>query len=367
MKAASVAGKGKIQIEELPRPEPGPGMALLKVIYCSICGSEIERVYDLQWNTATEQQLAGIRGTILGHEYVARVEALGEGAAGLSVGDRVVGIHLPCGHCYYCRRGLSDLCMGGRTRGHPYDGTSHGSGVARYGAMAEYIIRSTRHEFKVPDNISDEEAAMTEPLATGVAAVHSAGVKIGDSVVVIGVGHIGLCVLAAAKAAGAAPLIAVDMNPSRLNVALEMGANIALLGSPSARKGRNTENPNDTDIIQTVVDITEAGPDITFVCVSSRAPGVLGQAFEMVRREGRVIIVGNAASEALPAGKWLTKEVRVEGVVHMGEKTVPALKLMEYNRVNIKPMITEIIPLEEAQRAFDSLREAKNIGVLLKP
>ena len=83
---------------------------------------------------------------------------------------------------------------------------------------------------------------MTEPLATGVTAVHSAGVKIGDSVVVIGVGHIGLCVMAAAKAAGAAPLIAVDLNQSRLDVALDMGANYAL-------------NPSDTDIIQAVVDM----------------------------------------------------------------------------------------------------------------
>ena len=178
--------------------------------------------------------------------------------------------------------------------------------------------------------------------------------RIGDSAVVIGVGHIGLCVMAAAKAAGAAPLIAIDKNPSRLNVALEMGANIAM-------------NPNDTDVIQAVVDITEAGPDIAFVCVSSQAPGVLEQAFEMVRREGWVILVGNAATQPLSTGKWLTKEVRIEGVVHMGEKMVPALKLMEYKRVNVKPMITEIVPLDEAQRAFDSLHEAKNVAVLLKP
>ena len=355
MKAASVAGKGKIQIEKLPKPEPGPGMVLLKVIYCSICGSDVERVYGSHWDRVTEQQLAGMKGAILGHEQVARIEALGEGVIGLSVGDRVVSIHLPCGNCYYCRRGLSNLCMGGKTRGHPYDGTpSSNPNAHRYGAMTEYIVRSARHQIKIPDGVSDEEAAMTEPLATGVTAVHSAGVKIGDSVVVIGVGHIGLCVLAAAKAAGAAPLIAVDLNQSRLSVALEIGANIAL-------------NPNDTDVIQSVVDITEAGPDIAFVCVSSQAPGVLGQAFEMVRREGRVILVGNAASEPLPAGKWLTKEVRVEGVVHMGEKMVPAMKLIEYNQVDVKPMITEIIPLDEAQRAFDSLHHAENIAVLLKP
>ncbi len=355
MKAASIAGKGKIQIEEIPKPEPEPGMVLLKVIYCSICGSDMERVYGDHWDRLTEQQLVGTKGAILGHEYVARVEALGEGVANLSVGDRVVSIHTPCGNCYYCKRGLSELCMGGRTRGYPYDGTpSHDPNAHRYGAMAEYIVRWARPQFKVPDGVSDEEAAMIEPLATGVTGVHSAGVKIGDSVVVIGVGHIGLCVLAAAKAAGAAPLIAVDLNQARLDVALEMGANFAL-------------NPKYADVIQAIIGITEAGPDIAFVCVSSQAPGVLGQAFEMVRREGRVIIVGHAASETLPAGKWTNKEVRVEGVVHIGEKMIPALKLIEHGRVDVKPMITKIIPLDEVQRAFDSLHTAENIAVLLKP
>jgi len=220
--------------------------------------------------------------------------------------------------------------------------------------MTEYVVRPAGRCLRVPDSISDEEAALMEPLATGVTATLSAGVKTGDSVVVIGVGHIGLSVVAAAKAAGAAPLIAIDKNQSRLDVALEIGANIVL-------------NPDDTDVVESVVDITEAGPDISFICVSSQAPGVLGQAFEMVRREGRVILVGNAATEPLPTGKWLTKEVRVEGVVHMGEKMVPALKLMEYKRVNLRPIITEIIPLEEAQRAFDSLRKGENIAVLLKP
>ena len=220
--------------------------------------------------------------------------------------------------------------------------------------MSEYIIRSARHLLKVPDSVSDEEAAMTEPLATGVTAVHAAGVKLADSAVVIGVGHIGLSVMEAARAAGAAPLIAIDKNPSRLDVALEMGANIAL-------------NPNNTDVIQSVVDITEAGPDIVFQCVSQGAPDVLGQAFEMVRFMGRVILVGNPANESLSAGKWLVKRVRVEGALHMGQKMVPSLKLIESKRVDVNPMISEIIPLDETQRAFDSLYEGKNVAVLVKP
>jgi len=91
------------------------------------------------------------------------------------------------------------------------------------------------------------------------------------------------------------------------------------------------------------------------------------QAFEMVRYGGRVIIVGNAAPASLNPTSWLAKEVRVEGTVHMGEAMVPALKLLEYGKVNIRPAITEIIPLKEAHRAFYSLHNAENIAVLLKP
>jgi threonine dehydrogenase-like Zn-dependent dehydrogenase len=161
-------------------------------------------------------------------------------------------------------------------------------------------------------------------------------------------------VLAAAVAAGAAPLIAIDRNKDRLAIAGKMGANILL-------------NPDETDIIKEAVDVTQAGPDFAFSCVSSGVKGVLEQAFEMVRRKGRVIIVGNSAPATFATSKWMTKEVRVEGVVHRGQKMYHALKLMEYKRVNVRQVITEIIPLVEAQRAFESLRDHKNLAVLLKP
>ena len=186
---------------------------------------------------ANKDQLTRMKETIRGHEDVARVEALGEGVSGWTVGDRVVIAHYPCGTCYYCKRGLSDLCLHGRVRGHPYDGTpSPIPNVHRLGSMAEYILRIPASLLKVPDAVSDEEAAMTEPLATGVTAVHPAGIRIGDSVAVIGLGHIGLMVLGAAIAAGAVPLIAVDKNKDRLAIAGKMGANVLL-------------NPDETDVI----------------------------------------------------------------------------------------------------------------------
>ena len=133
-----------------------------------------------------------------------------------------------------------------------------------------------------------------------------------------------------------------------------MGANITI-------------NADNTDVIQEVVNITKAGPDVIFVVVSSQAPGVVEQAFEMVRYGGRIMIVGAAAPATLNPSRMLNKEVRVEGTVHMGEAMIPAMALIENGRVNLKPMVTEVIPLEEAQRAFDSLHNGTNIAVVLKP
>ena len=356
MKAVSVAGKGKVRIEEIPKPEVRPGTLLIKVHYCSLCGSDIERVYGPHWDMDSPR-LDSIRGSILGHEWVGSIEEVGEGVQGWSVGDRTVDGRLFCGRCWYCVRGMPFLCMGGRVRAHPYDYVQTATrppSPERYGALTEYVVRGAAGRLKVPDHVSDEEAAMSEPLATGVTSVLNAEVRLADTTVILGCGHIGLSTLAAAKAAGAAPIIAIDKIDARLEVAREMGANITI-------------NADRTDVIEKVVEITEAGPDVIFIAVSSQAPGIVEQAFEMVRYHGRIMIVGNAAQASLNPGRWLTKEVRVEGTVHMGESMIPAMKLIENGQVNLKPMVTEVIPLEEAQRAFDSLHQGKNVAVVLKP
>ena len=355
MKAISVAGKGKVQIEDIPKPEVLPGTLLIKVNFCSLCGSDIERVYGPHWEEDATRS-AYLKTSILGHEWVGEVAEIGEGVEGWSVGDRSVDGRLTCGHCWYCVRGMSQLCMGGAVRSHPYAYYQSKSPPppGRWGALTEYVIRPAAGRLKVADHVSDEEAAMTEPLATGVTSVLNAEVKLAESTVIVGCGHIGLSTLAAAKAAGAAPLIAIDKMDERLEVARQMGANY-------------TFNPEKTDVIKEVVELTEAGPDVIFIAVSSQAAGIVEQAFEMVRYHGRIMIVGVAGATTLSPARWLTKEVRIEGTVHMGEAMIPAAALIENGQVNLKPMVTEVIPLEDAQRAFDSMRDRENIAVVLKP
>jgi len=356
MKAVTLVEKGKVQIEEIPKPKAMPGALLIKVTYCSICGSDVEKLYSPMWDMEGPYRDT-LPGSILGHEWVGVVEDVGEGVKGWSVGDRTVDGKQFCGRCWYCVRGMPFLCLGGRTRGYPYDGylpPGAKPGPNRWGALTEYVVRGAAGRLKVPDHVSDIEAAMSEPLATGVTSVLNAEVRLADAAVIIGCGHIGLSVLAAAKAAGAAPIIAIDKIDSRLEIAKEVGANIAI-------------NADKADVIRQVVDITGAGPDVIFLAVSSKVPGIVEQAFEMVRHHGRIMIVGNPAEATLNPSQWMVKEVRIEGTVHTGEAMIPSMKLIENGQVNLEPMVTEVIPIEEAQRAFESLHNGTNLAVVVKP
>ena len=336
MKAAVVKGRRLIAYEEVPTPSVQPGTLLLKTKYCCICGGDLIYVD----NKAQDRPVTA--GTILGHEFLAEVAAVGEEVEGWSVGERAVpGVRKPCGQCYWCRRRLHHLCTS--------RATSSGS---IGGAMAEYFVRPSSSLLKVPDSISDEEAGVSPPLTVGTWMVHCSRLQMADSAAVIGAGHIGLSTMACARAVGAAPVIVTDMIKSRLDAALEMGADVVL-------------NPNEVDVVSEITKLTYAGVDVVFICV--RDGDVLQQAFDMVRIEGRIIICGHPATKALDTGRWLSKRVRIEGCLNVGAKMDATLRLLEYKRVNVKPLITEILPLEDVQRAFDSLYSGENIAVLLKP
>jgi len=355
MKAAVTTGrKREIVVEEVPTPSVRPGTLLLKTKYCSICGSDLEYLDgDFEYFKGEAGKLHA--GAILGHEFCAEVAEVGEGVEGWSVGDRVTlgGLRRGCGQCYFCRRRLYHLCLGVagiRATSYP-DVTPGGYGGKLVEAMAEYFVRSPTSVQKVPDSVSDEEAALVEPLASGVSAATAAGLRPGDSAVIIGAGKIGLGALLCAKVAGASPVIVIDLVKSRLDKALEMGADAAL-------------NANEVDAISEVVKLTEAGPDAVLIC--ARAGKVLNQAVDMVRRGGIIVLVGFVPPTEVNPGIWIWKNLRFIGVEGFSPLSMP-MNLIAHKQVNVKPLISEIIPLVEAQRAFDSMYSGRNIAVLLKP
>jgi len=353
MKAVVTTGeKGKVVVKDIPKPQVQPGTLLLKTKCCSICGSDLEYLsgaFELFHKSGYELRA----GAILGHEFCAEVAEVGEGVKEWSVGDRVTlgGGRRGCGQCYFCRRGLHRLCLGEGVspRALPRDVMPGGYGN-KFGAMTEYFVRPPNGIQKVPDSVSDEEAALVEPLSNGIASVETAGLKPGDSVVIIGAGKIGLGAMLCAKAAGAAPVIVIDVRKSRLDKALEMGAGAVL-------------NAKEVDVISEVAKLTEGAPDAVLVCV--REGKVLDQAADMVRRGGIVVVTGILAPSEVNPFLWIVKNLRFAS--HLGGPCTTSLRLIANNQVNVKPLISEIVPLEEAQRAFDSIYSGENIAVLLKP
>ncbi len=338
--------KKTLSVQEIPRPEVPPGMLLLKTIYCSICGTDIEYLDGVLENVPSFKYYAG---TILGHEWVAEITAVGQGLEGWAVGDRVT--YCPtkrsCGQCYFCRRLMYHLCLGGPSRGSVFGGQVYGQ---RGGAMAEYFVKPPNMVYPVPENVSSEEACLAEPLATGIGSVQAAGLGLGKSAVIIGAGKIGLGAMLSARAAGAAPIIVVDIVRSRLEKAIEMGADAAL-------------NAGEVDIEAAVVELTDAGPDAVLVCV--REGKVFNQAVRIVRQGGTIAITGFINPMEVAPALWIEKQLTIKG--HLGGPVMASLSLMTNKLVDVRPLISEILPLEEAQRGVDSIRSGQNLSVLLRP
>ncbi len=355
MRAAVTTGEKRgIIVKDIPKPQVQPGTLLLKTKCCSICGTDLEYVDgSLEFLPKGSGELYA--GAILGHEYCAEVAEVGEGVEGWSVGDRVArgGIRGNCGQCWFCQRGLPSLCLGvAGIRATSYFDLRPGGYGGLSGAMAEYFIWPSTSVQKVPDSVSDEEAALVEPLCNGVGAAKAAELKPGDTAVVIGAGKIGLGAMLCAKAAGAAPVIVIDVVKSRLDKALEMGADAVL-------------NANEVDVISEVVKLTEAGPDAILICV--REGKVLNQAVDMVRRGGIIVLVGFVEPMEVNPSLWTWKQLRFIGIFSGFSPLITSMNLIANRQVNVKPLISAIMPLEDVQKAFDSMYSGENITVLLKP
>jgi alcohol dehydrogenase len=220
MRATVFHGPESISVDEVSRPRPGAGEALIRITLTTICGTDIHIVkgeYPVQ------------PGLIIGHEPVGVIEELGAGVTGYEIGERVlVGAITPCGQCHACLSGRLSQC-------------GHGSGYEAIGgwrfgntidgAQAEYLLvpSAQANMAKIPTDVTDEQVVLLADIAsTGFAGAESGGVKLGDAVVVFAQGPIGLCATAGARLMGASLVIGVDSDPVRLARAKRMGADVAL-------------------------------------------------------------------------------------------------------------------------------------------
>jgi len=220
MRATVFRAPEDISVEEVDRPRPGPGEALIRITMTTICGTDVHIV---------RGEYPVRPGLVLGHEPVGIIEELGAGVTGYEIGERVlVGAITPCGQCHACLTGHLSQC-------------GHGSGFEAVGgwrfgntidgAQAEYLVvpAAQANLAKIPNDVTDEQVVLLADIAsTGFSGAESGGVRIGDTVVVFAQGPIGLCATAGAKLMGAAQVIGIDSDPVRLAMSRRMGADVAL-------------------------------------------------------------------------------------------------------------------------------------------
>jgi threonine dehydrogenase-like Zn-dependent dehydrogenase len=324
MKACVATGElGQIECRDVPEPTLEAGTLLLKTKCALICGSDIEYLQGLHGEIVPNE--------IRGHEFVAEVTAVGDGVRDWEVGDRAVPI----------------------------------SYTSNYGCWADYFVSPPVGVQKVPEQVSDEDAVFVEPLHTGFGSAEACDLKPGEAVCVIGTGKIGLLTIMSAKLMGASPIIAVDIEQSRLDKALEMGADYAL-------------NANKVDVIAEVKALTPSaighpagyGPEAIVLCV--RQGQVLNQALEMGMQGARIILAGFIPKTEIDPELLVLKQLTLSGVLagRFGENRnngARALRILANKQMSPRALITETMHYPDIQEAIDSTIRGDNLAVLLRP
>ena len=325
MKAAVYKGRQRLEVEEMPTPEPGPGQVVVKVLYSAICGTDVHAfLYDVP-----------PPGTVLGHEFSGTVTKVGPGVTDWSEGDRVVsgsGTPPPGKGPGY----IHDPRYNYRLMGFP---------AGKLRGYAEYVLMEEWEAARIPEGLDDRAAALSEPCSIGVRAVRLSELRLGDAVAVLGAGPIGMFTLQTAKAAGAATVYVSEPTATRTQAALALGADAVV-------------DPTTEDVVARMESLNGGeGPDVVFDCAG--VGPTLDQAFNMVRKQGQVVLVAVPWEQipVLPVD-WMAREVKLQTTFgSRPEDQRIALDLLRSGQVSIEPMVSEaeFIPLDDIQRAFEAL------------
>lgn len=347
MQAVVTHGPRDYRVESVPVPEIGPGEVLIEVSAVGICASDMKCFLggELFWGKDGNPGYVETPA-IAGHEYGGRVISLGEGAAerhGIQLGDRVVAEQIvPCGKCRFCHNGQYWMC-----RRHWIFGFK----AVLPGGMANYNRlpgRSLIH--KLPEGLSDGEVAYIEPMACAWHAVDRGEIQPGDTVVICGVGNIGLCMLQIAKLRDPGRLIALDTKPYRLDLAKKFGAD-------------ETINVLEEDAVERVLDLTDDYGCDVYIEASGNPAGV-SQGLAMIRKLGTFVEFSVFNEPATV--NWTvigdTKELNIHGS-HLGPYCYPkVIDALVTGEVDVKPLLAKSFPLTE----FDQAMEASLSGDVLK-
>ena len=340
MRAAVLLAPRNLELREFEVPRPGPGQVLVRLRATALC----------TWEQRTYQGIQHVQTPFVGgHETAGVVAELGDGVVRVKVGDRVTLGPVACDECYYCRRGFAERCES-------YLGRFALDGAWGPWGLAEYKLVPARALFVVPSELSFEEASLAEPISCVVHSVRKVQPELGDDVVVIGAGPMGLLNLLVLKRRGAR-VIVCELDASRREKARQLGADLVL-------------DPHDGSFSDQVRDVTDGhGADAIVAAVGSAAVNSL--AFEMVGKTGRVVLFASAhPSPALDVDHNLIHKSEVD-VLGVEGKTVQdfaiAVRLLSRRLIDVRPLIDRTVPLCDFETAFELAIRPDTYRVVVTP
>lgn len=343
MKALLLTEYKNLQVTEVDEPEMTADDVLVQVEACGICGSDIHG-----YDGSTGRRIPPL---VMGHEAAGVVVSVGANVDDLMPGDRVTfDSMVSCGNCEFCRAGRQNLCNNRRVLG-----VSCGE-YRRHGAFAERIAVPRRIVYRLPNDMPFEHAALVEAVSVAVHAVNLTPVQLGASAIVVGAGMIGLLTIQAVKAAGASRVIAVDVNDRRLAVAKQLGATDVL-------------NSKQCDVVKSIREMTDGrGADVALEVVG--ATETIQTAIDSVCKGGHVTLVGNVSPTIqLPLQSVVTREIRLQGTCGCNGEYPQCIDLMRTGAINVAPLITAQITLEDGPAWFKRLHagDPEQMKVVVRP
>lgn len=343
MKALLLTNYMELEVTDLADPQPAPNEVLIRVRACGICGSDVRGL-----DGSTGRRIPPL---VMGHEAAGVIAGIGRDVTGWSPGDRVTfDSTVNCGQCYFCRRGEINLCDHRQVLG-----VSCGD-YRRQGAFAEYVAVPASILYRLPDTLSFDHAAMIEAVSVAVHAVNLTPHSVADTAVVVGCGMIGQLAIQAAKVAGFARVLAIDVDDAKLDLARRFGAG-------------STFNPTACDApAEVLAETCGRGADAVLEAVGATDP--VRTAIACARKGGAVTLIGNVSpSVDLPLQQVVTRQIRLQGSCASAGEYPACIQLLSSGAIQVDSMISARTPLDEAPVWFHRLyrHEPNLMKVIVQP
>lgn len=334
MKALVIEAPGRAVVKDVPYPEPGPGELTIKVENCGICGTDVH-IYKGEYLSPYP--------LIPGHEFSGVIHGIGVGVTGWEIGDRVsADPNINCGACQYCHTQRANHCE-----------NWNAIGVTLNGAMAEYVRIPAREAVKIPEGMDFETAAFIEPMACVVHGMNRLQMKVADRVLLFGAGAMGQQLIQAVVRAGASEVVAVDISENKLNMARRFGATRVI---ESKYLDQELGTGKHRHVFDVVIDVTGI-------------PKVIEKAIDYMGPAGKFLQFGVTGAEdmiQISPFKLFNRDWTLLGSMAVNYSFLPALHWLQEGRIDVKPIISKVISLEEAVEFFSQPPEPETMKVQIK-